>query len=138
MAKKYNEVYVVTSTDNKMSEPLDRCVAGAYVNYDKAVEETVDYIFERLDCRDDIVWGFAHDENHPEMEGAVESVDGETVYHGGEKKIREYLKNELEMNGCYYIYDGEDSFHFDIDGCDLLFANDGEVKRFVDSLKVEK
>ena len=116
-------IYTVTSTDEPAMEPLDRCVAGSYTTRGKALDACVEYIMERLGVRDDLAWSMSRDENHP---GAKEffserKKDGVTVVRRGcVEKLREFLRDELGGNSCYYIWDGESSWHFDVDENDLL------------------
>jgi len=138
MSKKFGKIWTISSTDDTMREPVEHFVAGAYADYDDAVSALVDYIMDRLEWNRGIAYGFAHDENHVEMRDAVSvSDDGETVFDGGENDIRAYVKETIENNGCYYIYDGEDSYHFDLDGCDIVFNGDNAVTHFVEGLETE-
>lgn len=114
-------VYTVTSTDDLWSEPLDRCVTGSYTSRGRAIEECTEYIFERFGLRDDLAYSMAHDENHPEAkEFFSERRDGKYVIaRGCIAKLMEFIKDELGGQGCYYVYDGRDSWHFDVDENDV-------------------
>lgn len=111
-------IYTVTSTDDIVREPLGRCVIGSYTTLGRALDECTGYIMERLEARGDLAWSMAHDENHPETEGffskrrkgGLLAVRKDSV-----EKLREFLRGELGRLGCYYICDGESSWHFDID-----------------------
>lgn len=114
-------IYTVTSTDDLWSEPLDRCVAGSYTSRGRAIEECAKYIFERFDLRDDFACSMANDENHPEAkEFFSRRRDGKYVIaRGCIAKLMEFIKDELGGQGCYYVCDGQNSWHFDIDENDV-------------------
>lgn len=122
-------VYTVTSTDDLWSEPLDRCVTGSYTSRGRAIEECARYIFERFGLRDDFAYSMANDENHPEAkEFFSRRRDGKyVVARGCIAKLMEFIKDELGGQGCYYVYDGQNSWHFDVDENDV----EGEVWRTV-------
>ena len=108
-------IYTVSSLDVE-SDGYNFCVAGSYRTFDRAVEECVNYILERIDIRDDIMWSMANDENHEDADRFF-AADGITVKD--EAGLREYLRSELAGQSCYYVWDGHDSYHFDIDENDL-------------------
>lgn len=121
------KVYTVTSTDDLDREPLDRCVIGSYTSRGRALDECVDYIMERIEIRPDLAWSMAKDENHPEaaqffrekpLKDKPHLVDM-VVGRGCVEKLREFLRDELGGQGCYYVYDGIDSWHFDVDENDV-------------------
>ena len=114
-------IYTVTSTDDLWSEPLDRCVAGSYTSRGRAIEECAKYIFERFGLRDDFACSMANDENHPEAkEFFSKRRDGKYVIaRGCIVKLMEFIKDELGGQGCYYVCDGQNSWHFDIDENDV-------------------
>ena len=115
-------VYTVSSTDDLSMEPLDRCVTGTYTTRGKALDECVQYIMERLRLRDDLAWSMARDENHPEAKRffSERRKDGATIIRKGcVNKLREFIRDELGGQGCYYVWDGENSWHFDVDENDL-------------------
>lgn len=110
--------YTVSSADDIMSEPLSTHVAGTYTTRDRALDECVAYIMDRLELRDDLAWSMAHDENHPEAaeffcEGHKDGAW--KIRRGCVSKLEEFLRDELGGQGCYYVYDGTDSWHFDVD-----------------------
>jgi hypothetical protein len=112
------KVFTVTSTDDLEMEPLARCVAGSYTTREQALDECVAYMVERLGMRSDLAWSMAHDENHPEAKRffSERMEDGRTVIRRGcQRKLREFIRGELDGQGCYYAYDGSSSWHFDID-----------------------
>ena len=115
-------VYTVTSTDDLWSEPLDRCVAGSYTSRGRAIEECARYVFERFGLRDDFAYSMANDENHPEAkEFFSRRRDGKyVVARGCIAKLMEFIKDELGGQGCYYVYDGRNSWHFDVDENDVV------------------
>ena len=111
-------VYTVSSADDIMSEPLSTFVAGTYTTRGRALDECVEYIFERLGLRDDLAYSMARDENHPEAAKffSERQADGRTVVRSGcVTKLRGYLRDILGRDGAYYVYDGTDSWHFDVD-----------------------
>ena len=111
-------VYTVTSTDAIVCEPLGRCVIGSYTTRGRALDECTRYIMERLEIRNHLAWSMAHDENHPEAKEffSERRKDGlVTVRKDCMKKLKELLRNELDGQGCYFIYDGASNWHFDID-----------------------
>lgn len=114
-------IYTVTSTDDLWSEPLDRCVTGSYTSRGRAIEECVRYIIERFGLRDDLAYSMANDENHPEAkEFFSKRRDGKYVIAWGcIAKLMEFIKDELGGQGCYYVCDGQNSWHFDIDENDV-------------------
>lgn len=115
-------VYTVQSVDDLPTEPLDRCVIGSYTTRGHALDECVDYIIGRLSLRDDLAWAMAHDENHPGagMFFSERRKDGAFVVRRGHVgKLREFLRNELGELGHYYVWDGESSWHFDVDENDV-------------------
>ena len=115
-------VYTVSSTDDLMSEPLSTLVAGTYTTRGKAIDECVDYIMERLRNRQDLARSMLNDENHPEARKfLIEHKDGMVgVRKGCLSKLKEFIRDELGGNGCYYVYDGCDCvWHFDVDENDL-------------------
>ena len=114
-------IYTVTSTDDLWSEPLDRCVAGSYTSRGRAIEECARYVFERFGLRDDFACSMANDENHPEAkEFFSKRRDGKYVIaRGCIAKLMEFIKDELGGQGCYYVCDGQNSWHFDIDENDV-------------------
>lgn len=114
-------IYTVTSTDDLWSDPLDRCVAGSYTSRGRAIEECVRYIIERFGLRDDFAYSMANDENHPEAkEFFSKRRDGKyVVARGCIAKLMEFIKDELGGQGCYYVCDGQNSWHFDVDENDV-------------------
>lgn len=112
-------IYTVTSTDDLFREPLARCVIGSYRTRGAALDACVDYIMERINLRDDLAWAIAHDENHPSSASWMEATaEGWAV--ADPIALREDIRDELGGSGCYYIWDGENSWHFDIDENDLV------------------
>ena len=115
-------IYTVTSTDDLEMEPLDRCVAGSYTTRGQALDECVKYILERIGLRDDLAYSMAHDENHPEAAEffSERRKDGRTVVRKGcLARLKAFLRDELGGQGCYYVYDGMSSWHFDVDENDV-------------------
>lgn len=114
-------IWTVTSTDDLWSEPLDRCVTGSYTSRGRAIEECAKYIFERFGLRDDFACSMANDENHPEAkEFFSKRRDGKYVIaRGCIAKLMEFIKDELGGQGCYYVCDGQNSWHFDVDENDV-------------------
>lgn len=114
-------VYTVTSTDDLWSEPLDRCVTGSYTSRGRAIEECAEYILDRIGLRDDFACSMANDDNHPDAkEFFSKRRDGKYVIaRGCIAKLMEFIKDELGGQGCYYVCDGQNSWHFDIDENDV-------------------
>lgn len=115
-------VYTVSSTDDIMSEPLSTHVAGTYTTRGRALDECVVYIMERMGNRQDLARSMLNDENHPEARKfLVEHKDGTVgVRKGCVNKLKELIRYELGVIGCYYVYDGTDgSWHFDVDENDV-------------------
>ena len=116
-------VYTVTSVDNLSMEPLDHCVVGSYTTRGCAIDACVDYIMDRLALREDLAWAVAHDRNNP---GAGQFFserrkNGATVVRRGcGQRLREFLRDELGGQGCYYVWDGESTWHFDVDENDVV------------------
>lgn len=110
-------VYTVSSADDIMSEPLSTLVAGTYTTRGRALDECVAYIMERLENRQDFAWSMLNDENHPEARKLlVEHKDGTIgVRRGCVNRLKKFVRDELGGTGCYYIYDGDRTWHFDVD-----------------------
>lgn len=116
-------VWTVSSLDNKEYEPADHTVVGSYTTRGRALDECVDYVMERLKLRHDLAWSMAHDENHPEAAKffSERRADGRTVVRRGcVAKLRDYVRDMLGLDGAYYVYDGVDSWHFDVDENDVV------------------
>lgn len=116
-------IYSVTSTDDLEREPMDRCLVGSYTSRGRALDECVKYIMERLAYRFGLAWSMAHDENHPEAAKffSERHQDGATVVRRGcVNELREFIRDELGRQDCYYVYNGVDSWHFDVDENDLV------------------
>lgn len=116
-------IYTVSSLDVE-ADGYNFCVAGSYRTAERAVEECVNYILERLDIRDDIMWSFANDENHPEAAKFFDEDAEGGIIPGGtalkdEAGLREHLRNELGLQRCYYVFDGNFTYRFDIDENDI-------------------
>ena len=111
-------IYTVSSLDVE-SDGYNFCVAGSYRTAERAVEECVNYILDRLDIRDDIMWSMANDENHPEAARFFDESSADGIIVKDEAGLREYLRDELELQRCYYCYDGVSDYRFDIDENDL-------------------
>ena len=111
-------IYTVTSTDDLEREPLSRLVVGSYTSRGKAIDKCVEYIMERLSLRFDLAYSLAHDENHPEAAKffSERRKDGATVIRKGcVCKLRDHLRDIIGGEGGYIAYDGENSWHFDVD-----------------------
>ena len=116
------KVYTVQSIDAPAMDPIDHCVIGTFTTRGRALDECVDYIMERVENSEDIAWSMAHDENHPEAKKffSERRSNGITVVKRGcAGKLREFLRDELGGQSCYYVWDGESSWHFDIDENDV-------------------
>jgi len=111
-------IYTVSSLDVE-SNGYNFCVAGSYRTAERAVEECVNYILERLDIRDDIMWSMANDENHKGAARFFDESSADGIIVKDEAGLREYLRDELELQSCYYVFDGNFTYHFDIDENDI-------------------
>lgn len=116
------KIWTVVSQDDT-DKSSDHLVAGSYTSRRRALDGCADYIFGRIELRDDLAYGMAHDENHPEAAKffSERRTDGGTeVRTGCAKKLRDYVRDMLDRDGTYYVYDGcRDSWHFDVDENDL-------------------
>ena len=115
-------VYTVSSLDNKEYEQAECTVVGSYTTRGRALDECVDYVMERLETRDDLAWSMAHDENHPEaakLFSESRRLGRHVVRRGCVGKLRAFLRDELGGSGCYYVYDGSDVWHFDVEEKDV-------------------
>lgn len=113
-------IYTVSSHDD-CDAGYDHCVAGSYRTFDRAVEECAKYILERANIRDDIAYSMANDENHEEAKAFFDvDENGFSATVKDEAGLTAYIRNELAMQSCYYVWDGHDSYHFDIDENDLV------------------
>ena len=115
-------IYTVTSVDDLAREPLSHCVIGSYTTRGRALGECVKYVMDRLRLRNDLAWSMMNDENHPETgQFFVEHKDGTVgVRRGCVNLLKEFIRDELGGTGCYYVWDGENSWHFDVDENDLV------------------
>lgn len=112
-------IYIVSSLDVE-SIGYNFCVAGIYRTFDRAVEECVNYILERLDIRDDIMRSMANDENHKGAARFFDEITADGIIVKDEAGLREYLRDELELQRCYYCYDGVSDYRFEIVENDLV------------------
>lgn len=115
-------VWTVSSLDNREYEPADHTVVGSYTTRGRALDECVDYVMERLKLRHDLAWSMAHDENHPDaakLFSESRRLGRHVVRRGCVGKLRAFLRDELGCSGCYYVYDGSDVWHFDVDENDV-------------------
>ena len=121
-------VYTVSSYDDHPKFGTDRCTIGSFTTRGRALDECVDYIMERLRVRDDLAFCMANDENHPEAKeffsGDASRSDGWRVKRGKTVALKEFLRDVLGGDGCYYVNldagMGWISFHFDIDENDVM------------------
>ena len=110
-------VYTVVSCDDLARKSPDRRVYGSYTTRGRAIDECVDYIMNRIVCRDDLAWSMANDENHPEAKRffSRRRKDGITVVRRGcEGRLRKLLRDELGGQDCYYVHDGTNGWYFDV------------------------
>lgn len=115
------KVWTVASQDDT-DKGSDHLVAGSYTSRGRALDECVKYVFERIALRGDITYGMAHDENHPEAAKLFSErrSDGATVVRRGcTKRLWSYVRDVLGQDGAYYVYDGTNSWHFDVDENDV-------------------
>lgn len=114
-------VYTVSSCDEHPKFGDNRCTIGSYTTRGRALDKCVAYIMERLRVRDDLAFCMANDENHPEAkEFFSRRRDGKYVIaRGCIAKLMEFIKDELGGQGCYYVCDGQNSWHFDVDENDV-------------------
>lgn len=115
-------VWTVSSTDDIMSEPLGHCLTGSYTSRGKALDACVDYIIERIGMRDDLAYSMSHDEENKDASQffSRRRADGLTkIKRGMLRKLKEYLRDEIGGHGCYHVFDGEASWHFDVDENDV-------------------
>ena len=121
-------VYTVSSCDEHPKFGDNRCTIGSYTTRGRALDECVAYIMERLRVRDDLAFCMANDENHPEAKeffsGRSDHSDNWHVKRGKAKALREFLRDRLGGDGCYYACldagMGWISFHFDVDENDVV------------------
>lgn len=119
-------IWTVVSRDDT-DNGSDHLVAGSYTSRERAIDECVDYIVERLSMRDDLAYCMAHDEDNPEaaefFSGKPDRSDHWHVKRGAKTALREFLKDKLGDQGCYYACcdcgKGRLSFCFDVDENDL-------------------
>lgn len=110
-------IYTVTSTDDT-DDGADHLVAGSYTARGRALDECVKYVFKRIGLRPDFARAMARDENHPEAARffSERRSDGRFVVRRGcVGRLRDYVRDVLGGDGAYYVYDGTNSFHFDVD-----------------------
>lgn len=121
------KVWTVTSQDDHPKYGPSHCAAGTYTSRERALDECVDYIMERLKMREDLVYCMAFDDNHPEaaefFSGESDRSDRWRVKRGKKTALRKFLRDELDGQGCYYAFCdcgiGWLSFHFDVDESDV-------------------
>lgn len=121
-------VWTVSSNDSVPRFDTNFNIVGSYTTRGRALDECVQYILDRLRLRDDLGYCLAHDENHPEApeffrERKSKDAWGFVIKRGKYEEFRDYLRDELAGQGCYYAYctfGGDDySFHFDVDENDV-------------------
>lgn len=120
-------VYTVSSCDDHPKLGTCRCTVGSFTTRDRALDECVDYIMERLRVRDDLAFCMANDGNHPEAKeffsGRDDRSDNWRVKRGKVKALKAFLRDKLGGDGHYYACldagMGWISFHFDIDENDV-------------------
>lgn len=115
-------VWTVVSQDDT-DNGSDHLVVGSYTSRGRALDECVKYIFERIALRSGFAYIMAHDENHPEAAKffSKRRADGSTVLRRGcTKELRNYVRDMLGGDGAYYVFDGTDSWHFDVDENDVV------------------
>lgn len=121
------KIYTVSSMDDHPKLGTDRCMVGSFTTRGRALDECTDYIMERLRVRDDLAFCMANDEYHTEAKkffsGSDDRSDNWHVKRGKSEALREFLRDALGGDGCYYAYTdagmGSLSFHFDIDENDV-------------------
>lgn len=120
------KVYTVSSLDDHPKFGTEHLVVGTFTARGRALDECVGYIMERLRVRDDLAYCMAHDENHLEAAEFFSDRGKGGFWHvkrGKDKALREFLRDELGGQGCYYAVSdcgmGWISFHFDVDENDV-------------------
>lgn len=113
-------IYTVSSFDDEHDCGYDRCVIGSYRTSERAAEECANYITERINLNWRVASAAANDENHPEAAQFLEKTSDGDYAIPDPIAFRHFLLDELSGARCYYIWDGEDSYHFDIDENDLV------------------
>ena len=116
------KIFTIVATDDLERDPPGHRVAGSYTSQKQAFDACTSYILERIDRLPGLAWAAAHDENHPEVAKLFSErrKDGRIVIRNGcRAKLRAFVRAELEDQGCYYVYDGNNVWHFDVDENDV-------------------
>ena len=116
-------IYTVSSYDDHPELGTDRCVAGSYTSRERALDECVGYIMQRLGHRSDLAYCMAHDCGHLEAAGFFSGRPGRRdswhMKRGRNRALSGFLRGELGRLGCYCSScdcgTGGLSFRFDID-----------------------
>lgn len=134
-------IYTI-STHDDTNDGFDFCVGGSYVTREAAVSALVEWMMERLALRSDLAYAFAHDTNHDDMKDSVVSDrqegDEEKLKFSGktEDEVRAYIRNEIDGEGCYYIYNEEwnESWHFDLVENDIEINGEAEKSALINGI----
>ena len=120
-------IYTVSYTHESETVPLTHCVVGSYMTRGEALDACVDYIMKQIEDSEELASSVAFDENHPSVCSWMwETKEGWTV--DDPVALRNDIRDELGGQGGYYIYDGTDTWHFDVDENDL-FGVGSEVEK---------
>lgn len=112
-------IYTITYFD-ETPDGIERFTVGSYRTFDRAVEECIDYIFDRLDDYKAMCYSFYYDDNHADAKKFMgDNKDGyKTVTD--EAGLREYIRAELYDQQCYHVDDARSWWYFfDIDENDI-------------------
>lgn len=97
---------------------ISQLTIGSYRRRGRALDECVDYILAQIDGRDDVAYAVAHDENNP-IAGSFMADADEGWAVTDPIALRQYIRDVLSGDCCYYVLCGNDSYHFNIDENDL-------------------
>ena len=109
-------VWTVSSRNDTVNGS-DHFVVGSYASRGRALDKCANFIFDRLAHWDGFAYSMAHDENHPETARffSTRRAGGTMLRRNCTKELWNYVRGVLGQDGAYCVFDGTDSWYFDID-----------------------
>jgi len=115
------KIWTVSAIDNEERFGIVQHICGSYATRGLALDECVKWIMDRFDSVPSLAYAMANDENHKFAEQFFrEDKDGRTLIRRGMcVKFIEWLRDELGGQGCYFVYDGQNEYRFNVDENDV-------------------